>query len=134
MEKIDPCKVIDSLIQISEIVQTETMNARDEIEYRQDEYNDISHLFEFGTFNAVELCKLGKQPGESKRVRREALNTNEILTPLYEYITRHNSFFNGLKQIRIDIEKQKKAQSKRRYEIRVREDLREKMEKVQAKS
>ena len=131
MEKIDPSKVIESLLCTRSIVQEATVAARNEIEYRQDEYNDISHLLEFGTFNASELCKLGKQLQESKRVRRECLNSNELLTPLYEYINKNTAFFNGLEQIRIDIEKARKHQARRRYEIRVREDLREQLEKAQ---
>ncbi|PZM63471.1 hypothetical protein [Paenibacillus dendritiformis] len=131
MEKIDPRKIIETLLNIRQIVQAETSAARDEIVWRQDEYNDLSHLLEFGKLNAVELCKIGKELGESKRVRREALNKNELLTPLYEYFSKNQSFFNGLEQIRIDIEKTKKVQAKRRYEVRVREDLKEQLEKVQ---
>ncbi|PZM62584.1 hypothetical protein [Paenibacillus dendritiformis] len=131
MEKIDPRKIIETLLNIRQIVQAETSAARDEIVWRQDEYNDLSHLLEFGKLNAVDLCKIGKELGESKRVRREALNKNELLTPLYEYFSKNQSFFNGLEQIRIDIEKTKKVQAKRRYEVRVREDLKEQLEKVQ---
>lgn len=134
MEKIDPCKIIDSLLHIREIVQTEMATAKAEIEFRQDEFNDLSHLLEFGKLNAIELCKVGREQAKAKRIRREALNICELLGPLNEYINKHTGFFNGLATIRIDIEKQKKLQGKRRYEIRVREDLREKMEKAQAKS
>ena len=133
MQKIDPSKVISTLLNIREIVQTETVNVRGEIEYRQDEFNDLSHLLEFGTFNATQTCKLARELQEAKRVRRQALNDNELLTPLYEYVNKHAAFFYGLEQIRIEIEKTRKQQIKRRYEIRVREDLRDTMEKVQIK-
>lgn len=130
---MDPRNIISTLQNIREIVQTEIVNVRGEIDYREDEFNDISHLLEFGTFNAVQTCKLARELQESKRIRRLCLNENELLTPLYEYLNKHAGFFNGLEKIGIEIEKKRKKQLGRRYEIRVRDDLREVMEKVQTK-
>ena len=131
MEKVDPCKVIEALLNVREIVQTATAEARRNISFKDDECNDLTHLLEFGDFNAVQTCKIAKELQDAKRIRRECKNANELLAPLFEYLNKHNSFFNGLEQIRIDIEKNKRVQKRRKYEIRVREDLRETMQKVQ---
>ncbi|MDK8182084.1 hypothetical protein [Paenibacillus sp. UMB4589-SE434] len=134
MDKIDPVKVIDSLLTTCEIMQTKTLSARYEIEYREGEYNDIGHLLEFGKLNAVELVQLSKQLKASKIARREAILENELLSILYEYVQKpqNQAFFNGLKQIRIDIEKARRLQAKRQYKIRVRTDLQPILDKAQS--
>lgn len=131
MEKIDPCKVIESLLHIREIVQKVTSQSREEISYREDEFNDLSHLLEFGKLNAVELTQAAKQLIESRKVRRDAKNQNELLSPLCEYINKNTAFFNGLESINIDIQKMKRTQTARSYKVRVREDLKDKLENAQ---
>lgn len=124
MQKLDPIKMIDTMLNYSEVVPSTLENARRMLEYREGECNDVEHLIEFMNLNDEQHLMYSKELKNSRMVRRECKNIEELLTPLCELIKKHPAFFSGLKKVRVEVAKIKEKQEKRRYYVRVREDLR----------
>lgn len=133
MDRVDPIKIIESFTSMYKIVQTKTKESREGISYQEGACTDVEHALELCQLNAVELCKAAKELRDHRRTRRHCKDMNELLTPLFDYFNKNHRFFDGLSQVQCEVQKRIEQQNNRRYNIRVREDLRGIIEKVQTK-
>lgn len=122
---MDGLKVTEQLIQAAEEVKREYLNAGDQEDYCDREYNDLTHALELFRFGGVEGYKLAKQMQDNRINRRAAKDLQEELKPLYDLMNKYHTFFRDLKQVHADIELTRGRQKNRRYTPRARTDLNE---------
>lgn len=115
---VDPEKVVDRLISIfASVPEIYEENDR-EVERRDYEHSDLTHVVELTSFGGVQGFKLAKQIQENRQKRREAKDQNFIMRPLYEFIKRNPSLLTQLQKVHADTVKQIKANRERRYHPR----------------
>lgn len=92
----------------------------DEIEK---EIKDIEHELELASLNAVEMVVLTSDLKKLLIKRREVIDENRLLRPIYEQINKHSNFRSALNYAEMNLRKEKKEIENRYYVPRVRENL-----------
>lgn len=130
MTDIDPLKITSQMIATFESVKSAMEKAKEDQDFCDREYNDLTHGLELINFNAYEGYKLAKQL-QNNRIRRRILkNTVEQLQPLYELFKKNQGFFKELKNVQAQISTIRDIQQKRIYTPRARTDLQEAFNKA----
>lgn len=115
---IDPSELVEQLINIfTDIPEIYAENDK-EVERRDYEHSDLTHVVELSTFGSVQGYRLVKQIQENRRKRREAKDQNFIMRPLYDFIMKNQSILPQLHKVRMDVMKQIKVNAERQYHPR----------------
>lgn len=116
--EIDPEAIVEQLISIFTDIP-EIYNANDkEVELRDWEHSDLTHVIELSAFGGVQGYKIAKQIQENRRRHREAKDQNFIMRPLYDFIMKNQSVIPQLHKVRMDLMKQIKVNAERQYHPR----------------
>ncbi|MEK5277659.1 MULTISPECIES: hypothetical protein [Paenibacillus] len=93
--------------------------AEAEVQYRDDECDDLKHLFEFLPDDHPERCGLVDRFTENRRKRRIAKEDVEQLKPLVDMLRHNKSFNKDLSQALQTINTALTFQAKRYYRLKV---------------
>ncbi|CAM3879108.1 hypothetical protein COLU111180_12185 [Cohnella lubricantis] len=122
-QKFDPAVAIDALIEIFTAVPQLYEENDAEVERRDYEHSDLTHVVELLQFGGVQGYKLAMQIKENRLRRREAKDQNFIMKPLYELVKQHQNWLPRLHKIRDEIQKNIRVNQERRYRPRSDNEL-----------
>jgi len=122
-QKIDAEKVVERLISIFTVIPQLYEQNDQEVERRDYEHSDLTHVAELLNFGGVQGYKLAKEIQNNRRRRREAKDMNFILKPLYEFLKQHQNQLPRLHKIRDEVAKNVRINQERRYHPRSDNEL-----------
>lgn len=120
-EKDSPQKFISQLINVFSQVPHWYEENEQEVKFRDDEYNDLTHALELIAFGGVQGYKLAVGLKENRIKRREAKNTSELMKPLYDLVKKHQHLLSEMRKCSSEISKMTNIQKARKYHPRVQD-------------
>lgn len=133
VNEIDALRLTSQLITAFQAVRSSVQQNESDIIYYEHEYNDLTHALELTKFNAAEGYQLAVQLKENRLNRRKAKDQVAQLQPLFDVMTRHQSFFQDLRKAQAQIEKIKSSQASRMYTARARTDMQDAFDRAKQK-
>lgn len=93
------------------------------------ELNDLQHLAELENFNASQGFYIAKQIQKASRKRRAAKDELEVLFAIKSVVNNNSKFDAHVVGLQKKFTEEDAKRSKRKYNVRVRTDLRDRFEK-----
>lgn len=123
IDRIFPLPYFKDFLKFIDSVKSYYNIANDELAEQNDNLCDIEHMLELEELTYHEQARLAKLEKEIRQNRRRAKDNIAVLQPIIDYIEKHPSMINELRNVQGQVNKQEKILKNRSYTKRGTLDL-----------
>lgn len=123
IDRIFPLPYFKDFLKFIDSVKSCYDIANDELAEQNDNLCDIEHMLELEELTYHEQARLAKLEKEIRQNRRRAKDNIAVLQPIIDYIEKHPSMINELRNVQGQVNKQEKILKNRSYTKRGTLDL-----------